>query len=174
MSPEQYRRFRRVVDALIGADKRMSLREWMVRRLVVHHLDAVFGLRQAPRPRYANSAAVRGELALLLSLIAHSEHPGDQETAGRAFTAGQKAAGETGLTLMPVEHLQPAELDAALDAMAMATPLLKSVLLQACAACLLFNGRSQVASRELLRTIAADLDSPIPLVTPNAVAISTP
>ncbi|MBM9536475.1 M48 family metallopeptidase [Desulfobulbus alkaliphilus] len=163
LSLEQYQRFRRVVEALIEADQQVSLREWIVRRLVVHQLDLDFSLRKPPRPRYREPASIREELALLLSLIAHAEHPDDPEKAIRAFVAGEDAFGETGLRLLPRTSLNTVALDAAMDTLEMAVPLLKQRLLQAFTACLMFDGRSKMVSWELLRTIAACLDVPVPL-----------
>ncbi|MFO7604653.1 MAG: hypothetical protein R6X06_12705 [Gammaproteobacteria bacterium] len=165
LSPEQYQRFRRVVQALIAADKKVDLPEWILQRLVIQQLDQQFGLRKPPRAVYSNLSAVQHDLRVLLSLVAYTEYSSNAELATRAFAAGSTEAGEPDLNLLPREALNLATLNTALDTLEQLKPLVKPRLLKACAACILYDGKVSIPAQELLRTIASCLDSPMPLLT---------
>lgn len=165
LSDDQYRRFRQVVQALIAADKKVSLAEWILQRLVIQQLDLHFGLRKPPRAVHADLRAVKNELRVLLSLVAHTEHSADADIAARAFEAGASKASQAELTLLPRDELNLASLDNALDKLNQLKPLVKPRLLKACAACILYDGKTTIPAQELLRTIAVCLDSPMPLLT---------
>jgi len=164
LSEEQYRRFRGVVQALIAADRRVDLKEWILQRLVIRQLDQHFGLRKPARARHASLASVKDALQVMLSLVAHTEYP-DAQQAARAFEAGAAEAGVAEIALLPREALDLNTLNNALDTLEQLKPLAKPRLLKACAVCILHDGNTTVPAQELLRTIASCLDSPMPLLT---------
>ena len=163
LSQEQYRRFRTVVQALIAADNRVDLREWILQRLVIRQLDQQFGLRKPARAKHGKLLQVKAQLQVMLSLVAHTEYP-DAQQAGQAFDAGATEAGVTDMTLLPRDTLDLNTLNNALDTLEQLKPLAKPRLLKACAVCLLFDGNTTVPAQELLRTLASCLDSPMPLL----------
>jgi len=161
LSIEQYRRFRAVVGALIAADKRVDLKEWILQHFLIRQLDEQFNLRQRPKAKYSYLGAVKREAEILLSLVAHTEHPDDAE-AEQAFKAGITAAGTTALKFVPREQLTLDNMNEAVDKLAELKPLLKPRILNACAACLMHDGQATIQGQELLRTIASCLESPMP------------
>ena len=161
LSMEQYRRFRAVVEALIAADKKVDLKEWILQHFLIRQLDEHFNLRQRPKAKYSYLGAVKREAEILLSLAAHTEHP-DAAEAERAFNAGIAAAGTTALKFAPREQLTLANLNDAIDKLEELKPPLKPRLLKACAACLMHDGHATIEGQELLRTIASCLESPMP------------
>ena len=164
LSPEQYQRFREVVQALIAADKKINLAEWILQRLVIQQLDLHFGLRKSPRAVHTQLSAVKHELQVLLSLVAHTEYSTDAELASYAFDTGSHKAGEPGLKILPRDELSLSMLNNALDTLNQLKPLVKPRLLKACAACILHDGKTTIPAQELLRTISICLDSPMPLL----------
>ncbi len=164
LSPEQYQRFRNVVQALIAADKKVNLAEWILQRLVIQQLDLHFGLRKPPRAVHSQLSAVRHDLQVLLSLVAHTEYSADAQLASYAFAAAASKAGEPRLEILPREELNLSMLNKALDNLNKLKPLVKPRLLKACAACILHDGKTTIPAQELLRTIAICLDSPMPLL----------
>lgn len=164
LSPEQYQRFRQMVQALIAADKKVNLSEWIMQRLVIQQLDLHFGLRKPARAVHGNLNALKDQLQVLLSLVAYTEHSASEEIAALAFAAGSKQAGEPDLKILPREELNLSSLDNALDTLNKLKPLVKPRLLKACAACILYDGKTTIPAQELLRTISICLDSPMPLL----------
>jgi len=165
LSPEQYQRFRQVVQALIAADKKVNLAEWIMQRLVIQQLDLHFGLRKPARAVHGKLNMLKDELQVLLSLIAYTEYSASADIAALAFAAGSNQAGEPELKILPRDALNLSSLDNALDTLNQLKPLAKPRLLKACAACILYDGKTTIPAQELLRTIAICLDSPMPLLT---------
>jgi len=160
LSSSQYTRFRDVVQALIAADRTVSLREWILQRFVLQQLDLNFGLRKAPREKYALLGDVKAEAEILLSLLARTEH-GKHREAEQAFQAGKAAIGAGAFRMAAVEDLGLDRLNRALDKLEALKPRLKARILQACAACVMYDGKVTVTGMELLRTIASCLGAPL-------------
>jgi Zn-dependent protease with chaperone function len=171
LSLEQYNRFRAAVQALIAADEKVDMKEWIMQRFLIRQLDQHFKLRQPPKAKYSYLGAVKREAEILLSLLAHTEHP-DAATAELAFKAGIAAAGTTALQFVPREQLSLDDLNEAIDKLEELKPLLKPRLLTACAACLMYDGKATIKGQELLRTVASCLDSPMPPLVKGKVASS--
>ena len=168
LSLEQYRRFRDAVTALIAADKKVDLKEWMLQHCLIRQLDESFNLRPRPKPKYSLLGDVKREAEIVVSLMAHLEHP-DAAAAEQAFHAGIAAAGATAFKFVPREQLTLENLNEAVDKLAELKPLLKPRILKACAACLMYYGKATVKGQELLRTVASCLDSPMPLLAKERV-----
>ncbi|MFP3875038.1 MAG: M48 family metallopeptidase [Thiohalophilus sp.] len=167
LSEEQYRRFRAVVQALIAADRRVDLREWILQRLVIRQLDQYFGLRKPARAIHGKLNQVKASLQVMLSLVAHTEYA-DAQQAEQAFNAGAAEAGIADITLLAREALDLNTLNKALDTLEQLKPLAKPRLLKACAVCILFDNNTTVPAQELLRTLASCLDSPMPLLVKSS------
>jgi Zn-dependent protease with chaperone function len=161
LSSAQYERFRAVVAALIEADNKVSMHEWMLRHFLMRQLDEHFGLRPRPKAAHGLLGDVNREAALVISLVAHAEHT-DAAEAEQAFTAGVAAVGATALKFVPREEINLKGLDDAIDRLAELKPLLKPRILKACATTIMHDGEATVRGQELLRTLASSLDSPMP------------
>jgi len=161
LSMEQYRRFRAVVGTLIAADKKVDLKEWILQHFLIRQLDEHFNLRPRPKAKYSHLGAVKQEAEILLSLVAHTEHPDDAE-AEQAFKAGITAAGTTALEFVPRAQLSLDKLNDAIDKLAELKPLLKPRILKACTASIMYDGKTTIKGQELLRTVASCLEIPLP------------
>src|SRR5690606_24038880 len=83
LSPAQTRDFLAAAVQLIGADRRVSLFEWSLLRILRQHLDP-----QARRERGALSLADLGaEVATLLAALAAAGHEGEDECAAAFASA---------------------------------------------------------------------------------------
>ncbi|MDH5407712.1 MAG: M48 family metallopeptidase [Gammaproteobacteria bacterium] len=163
LSKPQYQKFREVVQALISADKKVELHEWVIQRLLIQQLDQEFGLRQPAKPKHAILGAVKHEAEIVLSLIAIIEHS-DEQDAQQAFAAGKKMIGAGALNFVARDELNLAMLNSALDKLEQLKPLLKPRIIKAMAACIMHDGKATIKGQELLRAIASCLDCPIPPV----------
>jgi hypothetical protein len=90
MSPEQYTRFRKTLLALVQADGKVSLWEWVLQRVVLQQLDGVF----APRSRFHHTAhrslqQLEAEVTLLLAFLIRA----GGATVGAPVGAGLPANG---------------------------------------------------------------------------------
>jgi len=162
MSPGQYGGLERAVKALVEADGKLTLFEFILKKLVTHQLGAVY------RP-FRSKLLVKDIRVLaphardLLSVLASSGHK-QPEDARQAFEYGFARLKHAGLQRMEVfsETVSFEALDRALDQLALAAPGIKRAVFDACCHCILFDNKVTIAEAELLRAAAALMDIPVP------------
>ena len=160
LSKNQYQFFRGNFKTLVEIDKKMSLLEWSLQKIVMHSLEAVFGKDEAPYFGRKNLKSCKNSVSVLLSILTHStvqEGLSSEET----FAAGADAL-KMSLQLIAVSKIDFTTLNNALDDLADLKPLQKPALLKACVRCITADGKIQAIETELLRAIAATIDCPVP------------
>ena len=160
-SPQQYARFREVVEALVGADGKVDLFEFCLRIVLLSYLDVHFGLKKPPAARYQTASAVAQPAAIVLATLAYVGQRQPEEIQ-RAFLAGAGLLGP--MSLVPRQQCTLKTFDAALAELARASAKVKRAILSAVTACIATDGQVTLAEGELLRAIAAALGCPVPLV----------
>jgi hypothetical protein len=141
------------VEAVIHADRRVSLHEFVVLTLLRMQL-------QPPTDgRERSVSELRGEIRTLLSLLAHA---GTQAEAGRAFAAGARELGLTASLPLAREQLSLAAAATALEQLRRLAPMAKAELVRALFATVTFDGKVRVAEAELMRLVGATLACPVP------------
>lgn len=172
--PVLRRRPRPQVDAfvatlrqLIDADRRVTLREYCLARLI--DVQVLAALNPAARPtigriKLGDAAA---ELRDLLAILAAHGH--DEETAARrAYAAGLYEV----LPNAPIAYAPPASwaaaLDRALARLDRLDPAGKELLVRALTCAIGTDGKVSVAEAELLRTVCAALRCPLPPLLKSA------
>lgn len=162
LEPGSLDRFLATLDGLVHADGQVTPFEFALQKIAARQL------RLARRPAAASGdilsfAAVAGEVAAVLSVLARAGSR-DETAAQTAFAAG---AGQIPLLadrlrLLPSGASTLAALDAALDKLALASPVIKRRLLIAAAQTVAADGAITPAEGELFRALAAALDVPMP------------
>ena len=162
LSKKQYLRFRENLDTLIEADGRLSLFEWVIRKIICHHLDAVYE-RKTSRTSYGFTTMVKAapSCSVLLSLLIHASHHGGMSKAEVLAIAGQELAG-INVELLDQNKLSFNLIEQALDQLTQLKPLAKGKLIRACAAAVTADQHIAPVEAELLRAIADTLDCPMP------------
>lgn len=163
MTVEQYQRFKLCIQQLIKADKKVDLREWIIQRLVVQHLDEQYGHRKKPVAKYFVLGSAKYASELMLSLLAYLEHK-DSRQAQRAFDAARSSVGAGALNLLPKDAISLDSLNDAMDELEFLKPPIKKRFLQACVSCISHDGKVTIQAYELTRAIASCLDCPMPPV----------
>jgi Zn-dependent protease with chaperone function len=164
LSSRQYQAFRGTVRELVEADRRVTLFEFALLKVLERHLDVYVENRPIPRERYGSLQSVAESAALVLSAMAHAGAE-DPEEARSAFRAGVgRLAAEKELSLLDPDRCGIDRLDAALSQLAEATPPVKKRILEACAACAAYDGSLTSEEAELLRAVAEVIDCPMPPV----------
>lgn len=163
LSAEQYRDFRANVQRLSEQDGRIDLFEFVLRKILLRHLDLYFSQSTGAKIKYRSMAPIADEVEILLGAVALSGHSDPAE---------QRDAFETGLRELLFKPSDrtfslPAtnaldKIDSALDHLAEASPEVKRRVLKACAAAAAQDGRIQDVEYELLRAIADAVDCPLP------------
>ncbi|NQT37305.1 MAG: M48 family metallopeptidase [Planctomycetes bacterium] len=164
LSPAQYDTFRCNVTALVEADEKIDLFEYVVRTMLFGDLDRHFGRAKPVSIRYRHAAGVVEPVTLVLSLLARVGHQTEEE-ARRALEAGMTEVGQSA-ALLPKDQCTLKALDGALETLAQAAPKVKKQILGACVACIAADREVTPKEGELLRVVAAVLGCPVPPV-PN-------
>lgn len=168
MTLAQYTRFKSCVQQLIAADNKVELREWVIQRVVLQHLDEQYRLRKKPIAKYFVLGSAKYSSELILSLLAYLEHPAadqkDEVPAQRAFDAAKRSVGAGALKMLPKSTVSLDSLNIAMDELEFLKPPLKKRFLQACVSCIAHDGKVTVQAYELTRAIASCLDCPMPPV----------
>ena len=163
MTIEQYQRFKLCIQQLIKADKKVDLREWVIQRVVVQHLDEQYGHRKKPVAKYFVLGSAKYASELMLSLLAYLEHK-DPDEAKLAFNAARSSVGAGALSLLPKDAISLDSLNEAMDELEFLKPPIKKRFLQACVSCISHDGKVTIQAYELTRAIASCLDCPMPPV----------
>lgn len=164
LTDSQHLSLLRDLDALVEADRRVTLEELTVRRLVRQQLDPLHHGGLAPGPRREGRVALT-ELAeparLLLSALAR-EGAEDEAAAARAFAAGWERTRLGAAAPLPAGDLDGRALDRALQALSELAPLERRRLLEAAAAAVEHDGVVRPVEAELFRLVAGALRCPVP------------
>jgi Zn-dependent protease with chaperone function len=161
-APEVRERLFLTLEALIHADRRVSLHEFIVLTLVRSQLATP----AAGAPiRYRSLAEVETEAALVLSLIAHAGRRPDAEHAwnlGGAFRAGAEEMGLKAPAPLARESLTCDGIGAALETLCALAPRAKAALVKGLFAAVTFDRTVRTQEAELMRFVGAVLDCPLP------------
>ncbi len=165
-TPERQAGLLVALEAVINADRRVSLYEFILLTLVREQLSARAGYRA---PRFSALAQVRGEALLLTALCAHaggrgtpaSDQAAETEVIA-AFRAGARVLGFDDAMLPARDSLALPAVRVALDALRDLAPLPKAVLVKALFATVTADGTIRVVEAALMRMTGAVLDCPLP------------
>jgi Zn-dependent protease with chaperone function len=164
LTAEQFNQFSQTLEWLIGSDGKIELFEFVLQKIILHHLAPQFG--QAPRTtvQYYSIKPLAPDCAVLISALANvsSSDAGEIQKAFEAGAPYLRAPDDGGLNLLPRDQCGVDQIDAALNRLAQAAPLIKKNLLEACVHTVGADGVILEAEAELLRAIADTLDCPMP------------
>jgi len=163
MTVEQYQRFKNCVQKLITADNKVDLREWIVQRVVLQHLDEQYGKRTKPVAKYFVLGSAKHASELMLSLLSYLEHR-DEAEAKQAFDNAKRSVSAGALNILPKDSISLDSLNEAMDELEYLKPPIKKRFLQACVSCISYDGKVTIKAYELTRAIASCLDCPMPPV----------
>jgi Zn-dependent protease with chaperone function len=156
LSTEQHKLFLECLNALITADKRISLMEWALYRIVLHN---TYPASSVERSHSLNQ--LKNDCGILLSILAYAGATTEAD-AQAAFARAQSELKLSDLALLPRNEVQLAHLDKALERLNGLKPLQKPQLLKAMSQCVLQDNRVTIVEAELFRAIADSLDCPVP------------
>jgi Zn-dependent protease with chaperone function len=167
LSSSQYNLFLKNMKNLIEADRKVTLFEYVLQRMLKHNLDPVF-TKASPLPvKYRIIDQVQVECFILLSCLAWRSNAktGVAEGSFRRGLAELNIGGRP--EILAREKCGLSEMDNALSRLAMASPQLKKNILEACMACTTADSLMTIDEAEMLRAIAYTLDCPIPPFIPK-------
>jgi Zn-dependent protease with chaperone function len=172
MTREQYEEFVRVAERLIHLDGKISFREFILERVVLHRLRVAFDVASRPAAQFHSFSGVQRDLETLLSAMAYTGSE-DLREVRAGFEAGRKHLPEK--VLRKVEFRAREQwsfeiLAASMERLSLSSPRIKRALIDACAHCVMADEQVVVAEAELLRALCDVLDVPLPPIVRGEVA----
>jgi Zn-dependent protease with chaperone function len=164
LTAEEFEVFSGTLAWLVESDGEIALFEFVLQKIVLHHLGPKFGGKRPAAVQYYTLKPLVPDCAVLLSALAHVGS-GDAADVQRAFAAGApflRAPAGLGLALVSREQCGVDTVDAALNRLTLAVPIIKKNLLEAAARVVGADGLIHEAEAELLRAVAETLDCPLP------------
>jgi hypothetical protein len=148
---------------LIESDGEIDWFEYVLQKIVRRHLEPHFHGARKPVVQYYALRPLLPDCNFLLSVLAHVGQE-DSAQAEAAFLLGWRAlrAPDAAPRMLALAECSLEQLDAALDRLAQAAPLIKKNLVSACAQTVAADGLIKEEEAELLRAVADTLDCPIP------------
>ncbi|HEY2329826.1 MAG TPA: M48 family metallopeptidase [Verrucomicrobiae bacterium] len=164
LTAEQFKQFSETLGWLVNSDGKIELFEFVLQKIILRHLASKFGGAAPTAVQFYTLKPLVPDCAVILSVLA-SVGSSDVAEIQKAFAAGApflRAPADVPLELLPLEGCGIDALDAALNRLAFAVPIIKKNLIDACAHVVGADGVIVEAEAELLRAVADTLDCPIP------------
>ena len=163
-TPEDKSQLLAALEAVIHADRRISLQEFVVLTLVKTQLA------ERARPAAGKGkplAALRSDVVLVMSLMAQAGRgrgadPALDRAMADAFAAGAHIVGMSDAQLLHRDRLSLESAGLALERLMSVAPLAKAILVKALFTVVSADGTIRVLEAELMRLIGAVLDCPLP------------
>ena len=164
LTAPQFQQFSQTLEWLVGSDGKVELFEFVLQKIVQRHLASKFGGVRPAAVQFYTLKPLVPDCAVVLSALANVGHD-DAGEIQKAFATGApylRAPAGVPLDLLPREQCGVGEIDAALDRLTLAVPIIKKNLIEACVRVVGADGVIQEAEAELLRAVADTLDCPMP------------
>ncbi len=162
-SKGQYISFKKILLLLIKEDKRVDLFEWCLLQVIKHYLGAEFGDNKVSEQKYKYINDVADEFNLILSTIVYHGNM-DEDIMVRAFNRGANGAGLYNAVQLDKKQCSMKKFTQAVTKLADCYPLLKLRILKGLLSCIEFDDKITAGEREIVTTIAAVMDSPMPRI----------
>jgi Zn-dependent protease with chaperone function len=164
LTADQFNSFSQTLQWLIESDGKVELFEFVLQKIILHHLTPQFNGTRPPPVQFYTLKPLVPDCAVLVSALAYVGS-GDAAAVQKAFEQGApylRAPANVDYTLLPREQCGVTQIDAALNRLAQAVPIIKKNLLEACIHTVGADGVILEGEAELLRAIADTLDCPMP------------
>jgi Zn-dependent protease with chaperone function/uncharacterized tellurite resistance protein B-like protein len=160
---DEFQEFASTLKWLIESDRQIDLFEFVLQKIIRRHLEARFTKARPPATQYYSNKPLLPDCVVLLSALAQIGS-GDPRTVEEAFGKGAPylRISDGVASLLPRGECGLAQIDAALNRLALAVPQIKKNLLEACVHVVGADGVIQEHEAELLRAISDTLDCPMP------------
>ncbi len=164
LSAEQFQNFSQTLTWLIQSDGEVELFEFVLQKIVQRNLATKFSDGRSAAVQFYTLKPLVPDCAVVLSALANVGSD-DANEIQKAFDTGApfvRASDDSELLLQPRERCGVDQIGTALDRLALAVPIIKKNLLEACAHVVGADGVIVESEAELLRAVADTLDCPMP------------
>jgi Zn-dependent protease with chaperone function len=167
LSNADLKEFLLTIEAVIRADKKFTLFEFVLLTILKQHLRDKTGY--ADKIKYYSFKPVVKDIQLILSVLAHCSAQSDDRKQASYQRCLQSFTLEP-LPMLPMKGASIKSISRALNQLNLLSFLLKKSVLEACADTILDDGIIMPAEAELLRAVAETLGCPMPPLLPEHTA----
>jgi Zn-dependent protease with chaperone function len=164
LNREQYDMFSKTLDWLINSDGKVDVFEFVLQKIVLRNLNSRFHGATKPITEYYSVKPLAPDCSVILSALAMAGNR-DGDEIQKAFDAGApylRAPEDSELGLSSAAQCGVQQLDEVLNRLALAAPIIKKNLIEACVHVVGADGVIMESEAELLRAICDTLDCPMP------------
>ena len=104
LSVAQYESFKKILDAFVQADGKVTLFEWSLQYIIMRPLEMHLGLRKVPKRSSTHLGAIKTEVEVIYSMLAQAQYE-DEAEARAAFEATKKMIHAGALQYVPKEEI---------------------------------------------------------------------
>ena len=164
LTTDEFKQFADTLEWITNSDGEIQLFEFVLQKIILRHLASKFGSAPPVAVQFYTLKPLVPDCAVVLSALANvgSNDAGEIQKAFAAGAPYLRAPDNVPLELLSPENCGVEELDAALNRLAQAVPIIKKNLIEAAARVVGADGVILEAEAELLRAIADTLDCPMP------------
>lgn len=164
LTREQYDTFSKTLNWLVNSDDKVELFEFVLQKIVQRNLDSQFHGATKTIVEYYGLKPLAPDCSVVLSAFANVSSTKPDEIQ-KAFDTGLPylyAPDDCDVELLPRAQSDVKQIDTALNRLAVAAPIIKKNLLQACVHVVGSDGVILESEAELLRAVSDTLDCPMP------------
>ena len=164
LTAAEFKQFADTLEWLAGSDGKIELFEFVLQKIILRHLASKFSSAPPTAVQFYTLKPLVPDCAVILSALANvgSNDTGEIQKAFAAGAPYLRAPDNVPLELLTANNCGVEQLDAALNRLALAVPIIKKNLIEAAARVVGADGVIVEAEAELLRAIADTLDCPMP------------
>ncbi len=170
MTDDQFKEFSAMVDRLIQADGKVTFKEFVLERVLLHRLEVARFRANRKAVQFHSFGAVGSDISNLLSCLAYVGHD-DMAMARYSFDEGVKRLPKRvqgRIEFRDRSRWTFPNVAASLERLSVASPTIKKKVIDACAYCVMGDGVVVVEEVEMLRATCESLDVPLPPFIPEA------
>lgn len=159
-----------MVDRLIMADGKVTFQEFVLERVVLHRLEMALHKPGKRVVQFHSFSAVGSDISNLLSAMAYVGH----EQIGPAKISFQEGVdrlpskARSRIQFRRRDQWTFPQIGSSLDRLAASSPTIKRSVIDACAFCVMGDGKVILQEVEMLRAVCETLDVPAPPFIPRA------
>ena len=164
LRPDEFIQFSQMLQWLVGSDGKLELFEFVLQKIIMRQLAPKFGGQRPITVQYYTLKPLVPDCSVILSALANVGS-NDPVEVKKAFMSGApylRAPAEAPPELIARQNCGVEPLDAALNRVAQAVPVIKKNLIEAATRVVGADGVIQESEAELLRAVADTLDCPMP------------
>ena len=161
LSVEQYKRFKKIVEAFVTADKKVTLFEWSLQYIIQRPLEMHLGLRAVPKKSSNHLGAIKSEVEVIYSMLAQAQYD-DEIEAQEAFDVTKRKLKAGALEYVPREQIDHEKFIGAVLAIERAKPAIAERIFEGVLYSVKHDGKVSAEEDTFIHAVAQLMQVPLP------------